>query len=514
MKKNFILCACAAAALMFASCQKETPAGNQSTPDDPKQEETTTPDTPAADMNTITATTSNTKVITTDGVNVLWDKGDKIQLYTRTWKIKEGETVEKFHAEWCDYNSSIETPSATATFVRDETNTNTVDNTSGKYLAIYSKGATVVTQSRDYYAHIAINKEQVAKNGGDFVSTILYAASEGADFTFSHAVSYLTFTVDQNTTPFTKLAVSPVNASEVIVSRIEVNWASDEVTAAPFTGKSQDSKVVTITTDDAAAFAPGTYYIAINPGTYAGGFKLTFANEESEASVNTPSNVEMSPGAVANMGTIGTLDFPTVSDKLGTLYSKNGVQGVVFWVNPDQPSVGKIVSAAGCKAKWGSSATYTWASNIDSNDGAVNSNYILGVDGFSASTFPAVYFCKNLGEGWYLPSLGEVKELAKTYYGVVGDLTEAATYFGVEPYATNAAAFDSVLAQIATDDEATDDLTENKIAMMKTTWYWTSNGNASNSKIWRVKFNTGYATGSASANSDGAVRCVRDVELD
>ena len=191
MRKNYFF-ACAAAALMLASCQKEAPVSDASS-----KQEGTTPDAPTADMSVITATTSNTKVTTLDGVNVLWDKGDKIQLYTRTWKIKEGETVEKFHAEWCDYYSSIETPSATATFVRDEANTNTVDNTSGKYLAIYTKGATVVTQSRDYYAQIAINKEQVAKNGGDFVSTLLYAASEGADFTFSHAVSYLKFTVDK-----------------------------------------------------------------------------------------------------------------------------------------------------------------------------------------------------------------------------------------------------------------------------------------------------------------------------
>lgn len=508
MKKNFVLYACAAAALVFASCQKEEPTSDNNKPAKPEEPV-------ATDMSVITATADQTKVTTVDGVNMLWEDADRIKLFTRIWN----ETQEKFDAGWCDYVAALDAPSSTASFAKDETDTKYPDNTSGKYVAAYLKGASAVTQSRDYNAQFALNKEQIVENGGGFASSMMYSSSENSEFVFSHMVSYIKFTVDAETTPFNKLTISPIDDSEYIVSRIKVDFANApfvEVIPLNASGSaySQSSKTVSLVSDDGENFAPGTYYIAINPWVYTDGLKFTFENGEAVCKKEESGEIMMTAGDVADMGTIGTLDFPTVSDKLGTLYSKNGVQGVVFWVNPDQPSVGKIISAAGCKAKWGSSATYSWASNIDSNDGAVNSNYVLGVDGSSASTFPAVYFCKNLGEGWYLPSLGEVKELAKTYYGVVGDLTEGATYFGVEPYATNAAAFDSVLAQIATDDEATEDLTENKIAMMKTTWYWTSNGNASNSKIWRVKFNTGYATGSAGANNDGAVRCVREVTLD
>ena len=510
MKKNFILCACAAAALMFASCQKETPAGNQSTPDDPKQEETTTPDTPAADMNTITATTSNTKVITTDGVNVLWDKGDKIQLYTRTWKIKEGETVEKFHAEWCDYNSSIETPSATATFVRDETNTNTVDNTSGKYLAIYSKGATVVTQSRDYYAQIAINKEQVAKNGGDFVSTLLYAASEGADFTFSHAVSYLKFTVDQNTTPFTKLAVSPVNASEVIVSRIEVNWASDEVTASPVTGKSQDSKVVTVTTDDAAAFAPGTYYIAINPGTYANGFELTFDNGgETSAVVNTPADVTIAAGEVANLGTIGTLEFPNPTPEFEpVLYVENGEnKGVVFWADPTDPSKGKAISGAAILTKWhNSKETFADAASFDTDNSQANFDYVTNSSDYQAnrSLYPAIYFCESLGEGWRLPTVAELEEAFRVWSGCKDDASAEIKYTLDN---AKAAKFDNLLGQCVEDAKFA-------AAASGATWYWLGQANSADGKIRRTKVASTYLSSAAKATGSNWVRCVRDVELD
>lgn len=498
MKKNYIFYACAAAALMFASCQKEGPVAEGTTPD--------LPQTSVSEMDVITATTVDTKVTTLDGVNVLWDKGDKIKLFTRTWN----EGTSKYDASWCDYNSSLESPSATATFVRDAANTNTVDNTSGKYLAIYHKGATVVTQSRDYYAQIALTKEQVAKNGGDFVSTILYSTSEDSDFAFVHAVSYLKFTVGQNTTPFNKLIVSPVNSSEVIVSRIQIDWAT-EASAAPVTGKSQDSKTVSVTTDDNAAFAPGTYYIALNPGTYTEGLEFSFENGEAVYSIVSPANVEMTPGAVADMGTIGTLKFPSVSDKLGTLYSENGVSGVIFWVDENQPNAGKIVSGAGTQIKWGTASTYAWAPDINTDNGAANHEYVLNVEGSSAEAYPAVYYCKNLGDGWRLPTVNELHALAKTYYGIVGEPETDGTYYTTEPYMTNAAAFDAVLAQIATDDPNTE-YDETKIAMSSNSWYWTGQGH-SNLKIQRVKFAQKYAVGAAGATNANFVRCVRDVVL-
>ena len=159
MKKNYIFYACAAAALMFASCQKDAPVSEGTTPDIPQ--------TSVSDMGVITATTVDTKVTTLDGVNVLWDKGDKIQLFTRTWN----EETSKFDASWCDYNSSLESPSATATFTMNENNTKFVDNTSGKYIAAYLKGATTVTQSRNYSAQFVLLPNQIAKNGGDFAKS-------------------------------------------------------------------------------------------------------------------------------------------------------------------------------------------------------------------------------------------------------------------------------------------------------------------------------------------------------
>ena len=511
MKKNYILCVCAAAALMFASCQKDTPAGNQSAPEDPKQEEST-PEAPAGDMNSITATTTTTKVISPDGVNVLWAQGDKIQLFTRTWN----ETAEKFDASWCDYNSSIETPSETATFVRDETNTNTVDNTSGKYLAIYYKGATVVTQSRDYYTQISINKDQVAKNGGDFVSTLLYAASEGTDFTFSHAVSYLKFTVDQNTTPFTKLSIVPKNASEYIVSRIKIDFAKEvESTPIPLNDKgsayTQSSHTVSLKTDDAAAFAPGTYYIAINPGTYANGFELIFDNGgETNAVVNTPENVVIEAGQVADLGTIGTLVFPDPMPEFEpSLYVENGVnKGVVFWADPTDPSKAKAISGVAAELKWHTSiATFNDASSFDTDNSQANFDYVTSLADYQAdkSKYAAVYFCESLGAGWHLPSTSELEEAFRVWSGCKDDLSAEVSYT-LDP--DKSAKFDALLQQCEGDTY------KFAAASSGATWYWLGQANTSDKKIRRTKVASTYLKSAANATNKVWVRCVRDVELE
>lgn len=504
MKKNNILYACAAAALVFASCQKETPVS-----------EGTIPETPTAEMNVITAKTAGTKVTTLDGVNVLWDKGDKIQLFTRTWN--EGSS--KFDAGWCDYTTTLDAPSATASFVRDGANTSTVDNTSGKYLAINHKGATVVTQSRDYYAQIALNKEQVAKNGGDFVSTLLYAASENSEFTFSHATAYLKFTVDNNTTPFKKLTVAPVNDSEYVVSRIQITFSGD-VTCEPIPLNSsskpysQSSKTVSVTTDDKAAFAPGTYHIAINTGTYADGLKLTFSNGSEDVIVTTPSNVLMKAGDVANLGTIGKLDFPAPTQKFEpSLYVENGENmGVVFWVDPSDPTKGKAVSGLSTEIVWHSSTkTFDDAASFASDDSKANFEYLINRDDYktNAEKYAAIYFCQSLGEGWRLPSKPEVEEMFRTWSGCTDNLTTAAT--AEIPYTLNndaATAFDNLLLQCK----------DNDLGMLVkgsgvANWYWTCQSDPSSKKIYRVKIATNYFIGAANATNKMLVRCVRDVEI-
>lgn len=496
MKKNNIFYVCAAAALVFASCQKEAPA----------------PEMPQAEgMNVITATTLSTKTTTQDGVNVLWENGDQIHLYTRTWN----EGTSKYDAGWCDYTTLLDAPSATATFVKDESNSKVADNSSSKYMAMYVKGASIVGQSRDYYIQVALNKEIKVKNGGDFSASVMTATSETPEFQFSHLVSYIKFVVDENTTPFRKLTVSSANPDEVVVSRITVDFKEGNLTSVLATGKSQDSKTVIVTTDDDADFAPGTYYVAINPATYAEGLKFTFENDKYISyAVTTPSNVVMEAGDVANMGTIGTLEFVEEETPagLGSVYAENGNNlGVVFWVDETDPAKGKIISGASTSLKWGNGTAklYDWAAAVNTDDGMANQAYVLGLDGSSATEYPAVYYCKDMGEGWRLPTISEMESLILTYYGISGSYDTTTKYFEVEPYASNAKAFEAELNKCNPDAP---------LATSAATWYWTGqsyykDGDTNSGKMCRVKISTQILVSGANATNACNVRCVRDVVL-
>ena len=496
MKKNNIFYACAAAALVFASCQKEAPA----------------PEMPQVDgMNVITATTLSTKTTTQDGVNVLWENGDQIKLFSRMWN--EGEN--KFNAGWCEYNTTLDAPSATATFVKDEANAKVADNSSSKYIALYVKGASIVTQSRDYNMQFALGKEIKVKNGGDFAASVMVAASETPEFQFSHLVSYIKFVVDENSTPFRKLTVSSANPDQVVVSRITVDFKDGNLTSVLATGKSQDSKTMAVTTDDGADFAPGTYYVAINPATYAEGLKFTFENGEALSyAVSTPSNVVMEAGDVANMGTIGTLEFVEEETPvgLGSVYAENGNNlGVVFWVDDADPTKGKIISGASANLKWGNGTakSYGWAADVNTEDGMANQAYVLGLEGSSATEYPAVYYCKDMGEGWRLPTITEMEALIKTYYGLSGDYDTTTKYFEVEPYASNAVAFEAELSKCNPTAP---------LATSAATWYWTGqsyykDGDSNSGKMCRVKISSQILVSGANATNACNVRCVRDVVL-
>lgn len=496
MKKNNIFYACAAAALVFASCQKEAPA----------------PEMPWAEgMNVITATTLSTKTTTQDGVNVLWENGDQIKLFSRMWN----EGTQKYDAGWCEYNTTLDAPSATATFVKDESNLKVADNSSSKYIALYVKGASIVTQSRDYNMQFALGKEIKVKNGGDFAASVMVAASETPEFQFSHLVSYIKFVVDENTTPFRKLTVSSANPDEVVVSRITVDFKDGNLTSVLATGKSQDSKTVMVTTDDEADFAPGTYYVAINPATYAEGLKFTFENDEYISyAVTTPSNVVMEAGDVANMGTIGTLEFVEEETPagLGSVYAENGNNlGVVFWVDETDPTKGKIISGASTSLKWGNgtATSYGWAADVNTDDGMANQAYVLGLEGSSATEYPAVYYCKDMGEGWRLPTISEMGILILTYYGLTDAYDTTTQYFSTEPYASNAKAFEAELNKCNPTAP---------LATSAATWYWTGQsyikeGDSNSGKMCRVKISSQILVSGANATNACNVRCVRDVVL-
>ena len=170
--------------------------------------------------------------------------------------------------------------------------------------------------------------------------------------------------------------------------------------------------------------------------------------------------------------------------KVGDYYNENGKQGVVFEVSADGRS-GKIVSMKQSveRLKW-SSDDAEQKRLIGANsktDGAANMAKVKARPDWQ-SKYPAFKWCVDLGEGWYLPSIEELKV-----------------------FTLNTAIHDAVnRTLIARGGTKLYDKGENG-------WYWSSTESDEKYKgyfcVWIVEMLGGY-TGSYRKDDDGYVRAV------
>ncbi|MBQ7311320.1 MAG: PEGA domain-containing protein [Alistipes sp.] len=97
--------------------------------------------------------------------------------------------------------------------------------------------------------------------------------------------------------------------------------------------------------------------------------------------------------------------------KVGDYYNENGKQGVVFEVSADGRH-GKIVSMkqSAEKLQWSSDETeQKRLIGADSKtDGAYNMAKVKAISGWR-DKYPTFAWCADLGEGWYLPAIDELK---------------------------------------------------------------------------------------------------------
>jgi hypothetical protein len=96
---------------------------------------------------------------------------------------------------------------------------------------------------------------------------------------------------------------------------------------------------------------------------------------------------------------------------VGDYYNENGKQGVVFEVSADGRH-GKIVSmkqsAEGLKWSADSAEQTRLVGANSKSNGAANMAKVKAVSGWQTK-YPAFKWCDDLGEGWYLPSIEELK---------------------------------------------------------------------------------------------------------
>lgn len=106
------------------------------------------------------------------------------------------------------------------------------------------------------------------------------------------------------------------------------------------------------------------------------------------------------------------LGFRGMTYQVGDYYDDGVKQGVVFEVD-ESGRHGKIVGLNEVKLQWCTSEEYkreVKTGATDKDDGRNNQDCIQQIADWR-SKYPAFAWCANQGEGWYLPSLNEVKTI-------------------------------------------------------------------------------------------------------
>ena len=105
--------------------------------------------------------------------------------------------------------------------------------------------------------------------------------------------------------------------------------------------------------------------------------------------------------------------------KIGDYYKDGRKEGVVFYVSDDGKH-GKIISLVETKKLWATDAVrLTTTGSLSKTDGKLNMSKIKEEPNWS-NNYPAFAWCNSLGDGWYLPSLNELR-LVYDNEGVIND---------------------------------------------------------------------------------------------
>ena len=100
----------------------------------------------------------------------------------------------------------------------------------------------------------------------------------------------------------------------------------------------------------------------------------------------------------------------TAKYRVGEYYNENGKQGVIFEVSEDGKH-GKILSMTQNYLRWAEQDSPESKRTIKANsttDGAYNTDRVHSRPGWQKK-YPAFKWCAELGEGWYIPAIEELK---------------------------------------------------------------------------------------------------------
>lgn len=526
MKKSLSILLAASLAVCISCSKQEIQAGGE-------QPENNIPTTECLDYITAVSPGTPVKTTTADGVKVLWTDSDKIGMYTEA-------------ASTAVYTTSLSAPSAQAKFGR--TSDATPVKVNDRYYAVYPSSAIVKwnletggSESSAPVCYVNVPKQQTAEVGAwDKKAAVLIANSETEQFVFKHAVSYVRFEVTDQTGEFVSVRLSSVNKEKLSDTQAGIQYLATG--GVKMVSSLTASDYVSLrNSENGVPFATGVYNIAILPGDFTGGLVLSFENAEGLVAEKSVGPLTLNAGEVSDWGQVEKLTFTEGNNplELATVYKENEInQGVVYWIDPDNPYKGKIISASSTEAMdWSEniSVEFLWTEKIGSlTDGLLNYQQFNASEVYTSQKekFYALQYCEKMreshGGNWYLPAPQELSTLVQVYYGLSelpGSSSNEIDYrfenSVLIPSVMNAKAeFDAALRLLGETTTATldgdadcDGVSDNNgYGDARGVTYWTSKVNTGGS-VQYVNIGTYFVSHITKAATKGYVRCVRDVEL-
>ena len=184
-----------------------------------------------------------------------------------------------------------------------------------------------------------------------------------------------------------------------------------------------EAKVVEITTDAVRykkfSYPAGpTYVLPVKQIAY-----IRYANGETEYYAESVPAAELTPAEPAEgTETRGGEEYVVKRYEIGELYDRNGVRGIVCCLSEDGRH-GLVVSLDQIYLPWSEfrKPDLRTVGTTNRSDGRENMKKIveeyIAANGLSWDDFPAFKWCREKGEGWYLPAIDELLNIGHNYNG-------------------------------------------------------------------------------------------------
>ena len=183
-----------------------------------------------------------------------------------------------------------------------------------------------------------------------------------------------------------------------------------------------EAKVVEITTDAVRykkfSYPAGpTYVLPVKQIAY-----IRYANGETEYYAESVPAAELTPAEPAEgTETRGGEEYVVKRYEIGELYDRNGVRGIVCCLSEDGRH-GLVVSLDQIYLPWSGfrKPDLRTVGTTNRSDGRENMKIVeeyIAANGLSWDDFPAFKWCREKGEGWYLPAIDELLNIGHNYNG-------------------------------------------------------------------------------------------------